>query len=378
MLYFFVALFLFLPILVLECSRRFKLMQVVGPVVWCYLLGITLGNLIPGASLKAAARSTSEISVLLAIPMLLFSANLSLLLKLARQILLSFSLVLVSVLIISFSAFMVFQNHVEEASKIAGMLVGVFTGGTPNMVAIGLALKVKEEAFILLNAADLVLGGLFLLFLMTGGRRIFQALLPPFSGNQDESVSSPLHWSELGIRYKFRMAGLMLLASGLIVGLAVGSSQLLFKALEVPYIVLVITALGIALSFWPRWRDLPGSYETGQYLLLVFCISIGSLANIKELFASSGIYFGFVGFVLAGSFLLHLLLCRLFQIDRDTALITSVAAIYGPPFVGPFATMLNNRQLLVAGISCGLLGYALGNYLGIGLYYLLTTLATSA
>ena len=58
-------------------------------------------------------------------------------------------------------------------------------------------------------------------------------------------------------------------------------------------------------------------------------------------------------------------LCALFSIDTDTSIITSVAGIYGPAFVGPVAKALNNKEIIISGITTGLIGYAIGNYLGI-------------
>jgi uncharacterized membrane protein len=70
---------------------------------------------------------------------------------------------------------------------------------------------------------------------------------------------------------------------------------------------------------------------------------------------------------------LHLILSKLFGIDRDTFLISSTAAIYGPPFVTQIATVIKNKYLMMPGILAGLLGYALGNYIGLAVYYLLVT-----
>jgi len=72
-----------------------------------------------------------------------------------------------------------------------------------------------------------------------------------------------------------------------------------------------------------------------------------------------------------------LLLAALFRIDRDTFLFTSVAALYGPPFIGQMASITNNRQLIFSGIAMGLLGYAIGNYLGIGWAYLLQMIGST-
>ena len=72
-----------------------------------------------------------------------------------------------------------------------------------------------------------------------------------------------------------------------------------------------------------------------------------------------------------GSIILHLLLAWLFKIDADTALITSTAGIFGPHFIGPVATVLKNKQIVVSGITTGLVGFAVANFLGLGLSYVL-------
>jgi len=52
-------------------------------------------------------------------------------------------------------------------------------------------------------------------------------------------------------------------------------------------------------------------------------------------------------------------------VDRDTMMISSTAAICSPPFVGMVAGALGNRALIAPGIAAGILGYAMGNYLGV-------------
>ena len=65
--------------------------------------------------------------------------------------------------------------------------------------------------------------------------------------------------------------------------------------------------------------------------------------------------------------LLHTLLAKLFRIDADTTLITSTASIYGPAFIPSVANALKNKDVVLPGLICGILGYAIGNYLGIGM-----------
>jgi uncharacterized membrane protein len=64
-------------------------------------------------------------------------------------------------------------------------------------------------------------------------------------------------------------------------------------------------------------------------------------------------------------------LAAIFRIDTDTVLITSTAAVFGPAFVPTVAAALKNRAIIVSGLTTGVVGYAIGNYAGIALAYLL-------
>jgi uncharacterized membrane protein len=74
---------------------------------------------------------------------------------------------------------------------------------------------------------------------------------------------------------------------------------------------------------------------------------------------------GYISFILIGSLILQALLCKLFKIDTDTFLITSSAAILSVPFIPVIAGALKNREILLPGFAAAILGYAVGNYLGI-------------
>ena len=62
------------------------------------------------------------------------------------------------------------------------------------------------------------------------------------------------------------------------------------------------------------------------------------------------------------------------KIDGDSVLVSSISLINSPPFVPMVAALLGNKDIIVLGITVGLLGYMLGNYMGIGIFHLLTSL----
>jgi len=349
--------------------KRSKLIHKLGPVVLCYFFGILLINAFRFPVDRPESILFTQFTVVLAIPLLLFSTDFLHWLRHAKNTALSIAIAFGSVLIFSSIGAFLLSGKVEESGKIAGMLVGVYTGGTPNMSAIGLALSVKEETFVLINAVDLIFGAIYLIFLMSVAQKLLGKFLP--SSKKNDSVSKSIVTEATAKKASIQNIILASGLSALTVAISIGLSFLLFGEIKIALVILAITTLSIACSFSKRVRTLPGSFDTGQYILLMFCVAVGTLVDIDELLVASPNIFLFVGLVMFGTIILHYLLASVFKIDVDTVLITSTGAIYGPAFVGPIAGVLKNRDAVVTGLTAGLLGYALGNYLGIGLAMLL-------
>lgn len=56
----------------------------------------------------------------------------------------------------------------------------------------------------------------------------------------------------------------------------------------------------------------------------------------------------YVFLAIFGSLLVHGILCKIFSIDADTYIITSVAGICSPPFVPVVADALHNKYILLS------------------------------
>ncbi|MBN2883063.1 MAG: DUF819 family protein, partial [Clostridia bacterium] len=95
---------------------------------------------------------------------------------------------------------------------------------------------------------------------------------------------------------------------------------------------------------------------------------LGSMVNIKEMLSASPKVLGFVAISMFGAIIFHLIFAIIFKIDVDTAIITSTAGVYGPAFIVPVADAIKNKEVIVAGLTAGLVGYAVGNYLGLLVY----------
>jgi len=357
--------FLFFPAAAILAARHNRILGWLSPVVLCYVAGILTGNF-PGVTLNAAiTRTAMQASVLLAIPLLLFPTDFRRWLELARPTVLSFLAAVVAIMLSSAFGAWYFADARDDHWQLAGMLVGVYTGGTPNMTAIAMALDVPESTFILVNAADLLLSSVYLLLLMTVLPRLLRRWLPAFQP-VGAAVEHTRDETDSQFSRKWRQGVVALGASVAVGGVTVAAVRWWTGTLAGPAVILGITSLGIAGSFWPALRRQAAGYDAGQYLLLCFCIAIGTMAELTELAAALSSVFGYVSVVFVGAIALHLAFARLLRIDADTVVITSTAAVFGPPFVGAVGQVLGNREVVVGGLTAGVIGYALGNYLGLG------------
>lgn len=161
----------------------------------------------------------------------------------------------------------------------------------------------------------------------------------------------------------------LLLAAG--VAVAVGTSgPVLDSDLFASLVVLLVTTIGLAAASRLSGR-FPASQATGDYLFLVFAAAVGSLADLGDLAESASAVLPYLAVTLIAAIVLHYVLCLIARIDVDTAIVTSTAAVFGPPFVPPVARAIGSDWLVATGVTTGVLGLAIGNYLGLTIAALL-------
>lgn len=361
------------PYLGIRLLRLLPNVRWISPVVWSYGLGILLANTQILPIHTQLSNQISQAAILFAIPMLLYSTDLLAWFRHARSTVFSFGCCIIGGLFSSTAMAYIFQDLVENTWRQSAMLVGVYTGGTPNLNAIGLALEASQNTFILLNASDTVCGIIYLLFLTSIAPLLLAKIFPPFQTPihaSKNSASPPMATSSSNIQL-FDLGQIFLLTLG-IIGASLAITYGCTGALDnIVWIILLLTTFSVLASLSPKVRQIKGSFELGEYLLLIFCVAIGLLADLSKLVAEGGTVLFFTTSVMFLAIGLHYILAVIFRIDRDTVMITSTAAIMGPVFIGQIASVLNNKDLVFSGMATGLMGYAIGNYLGIGLGYAL-------
>ena len=364
-------LIVLLPALAIWLDKRVKVVNWLGPVVLCYLFGMLLGN-VGWTAHELTIKIILSATVLLAIPLLLFSADFIAWLKLAPKTILSFVFMVVAAVVSAALTYYFLGHQMKESWQVAGMLVGMYTGGTPNTIAIGKALGVPEAFYIQVTVADLMFGGIWLLFVLSVAQRFCLLFLPAFERTEEEPDPEPHDMSTLSQSIprnkKLQELGFAFLLSVVVVAVSIGISFLIAGEVDFLIVILSLTTLGLAASFNFRVRNLSWSFEAGDFLMLVFCTALGMKVNFAKMlqdFQTMQLLLLYTGSLMLGALFLHFLLAAIFRIDADTTLITSAAGIFGPPFIAPIARALGNRQLIVSGLTMSIAGLAVGTYLGI-------------
>ncbi|HRZ41870.1 MAG TPA: DUF819 family protein [Bacteroidales bacterium] len=373
-----ILFFLLAPAGILYLCQKVPFLAKIGAIVLAYVLGFLVGNIgIIDPSFSKTQQTLSEVMVMLAIPLLLFSLRIRSWIKVSGKTFMALLLGVIALVVMIASGHRLFGEQVPESWKVAGMLTGVYSGGTPNLASIKEALQVTDDTYILTHTYDIVMSTAYLFFLITIGKVLFRRFLPRFhspgkTGEGDNGVQE-IAEDYTGI-FKAGIIGPLLGAVGisvLILAAGFGLSTIVPKDYSTVVAILSITTFGILLSMVPAVSRIKKSFETGMYFILVFSLVVASLADFSKFNIESLNLMLYVGYAVFGTLFLHVLLAKLFRIDADTTIITSVSMIFSPPFVPMVAGALKNKEIILSGLITGLIGYAIGNYLGITIAYLL-------
>ena len=376
-----VLFFCISPAVVLWLCKKVPFFGKIGPILILYILGVVIGNLpwINEGSYELKDTITT-ILIPLALPMMLFACAITR--ESLKGVFRSLIAGLVAIIVSIFLGYWLFGRHIgPQGPKIAALITGCETGGTINMASIQAMLGVSEETFVLLNSYDMIVCFLYFIFLLSIGIRIFRKFLKNSKTTLTESQaeineqiieSHKNPYSVLKTAKGWGQVWRILLAVAICCGLAFGLTKLFPKGWFMPIFILGISTFALIAANLKPVKKLTFSYDLGLYLIYIFSITIASMADVTKLNIREGLYaFLFLFFVIFVSLLLQVILSKLLKVDPDMMIATSVALINSPPFVPIVVSAMNNKKVLVPGITVGIIGFALGNYLGFFIYNLL-------
>ena len=385
--YLIIALYILVPVLIIECFKRWTWMQKIGTVVAAYAVGILFaltGFVHFEAGTEAALafgklQSTiMSVAVPLAIPLMLFNCDFRLWTKALPKTIWSLAGGIIAVLVAVVSGYFIFRTpDIPDFNKVAAMMTGIYTGGTMNFNALGASLGVDKTLMAIVLAFEMVLTTPYIFFIIGGGYKVFRKILPyqdiTRKGRKDEEVQTKDVENYRGMFERKNVGGMFagLGLSVLFLAVGAGLALLVTGTLNELVVILTITTLSIIASFFKKVRELPKTFELGMFFILIFSVIVASLFDIHSVNGGSlmiGLFVAWVMIIAAG---LHLLFCRIAHVSGDLFCVSQIALLCSPPFVPPVVGAMQNKKVLISGIVIGLVGYAIGTYLGVTIALLL-------
>jgi uncharacterized membrane protein len=229
----------------------------------------------------------------------------------------------------------------------------------------------------------MIVGAVLIFFFITIAPKLFRLILPPFQKIPDQIPPvSDTNYAEIETDYE-DFSGMftkgkflpLLSAVGLsliIFAVSFGISLLLPGIPQMVVVILSITTFAILASLIKSVNTIEKTFQLGMYLIVVFSLAVASMADLKTMFGLGMLnLILFISWCYFGSLILHLVLSIIFRVDADNFVITSAAFIFSTPFVPMVAGALKNKEIIITGITGGIIGYIVGNYVGIALAYFL-------
>ncbi len=378
-----ILFYVFTPLLILRLCHRYSFLNKIGAVVVAYVIGFVIGNIgvlpmIEGH--PAVLEMLTTITIPLAIPLLLFSMDIRNWKKIAGKTMLSLLFAFAAVLIAVFGGFFIFRDQgIKELWDVSGMMVGIYTGSTPNLASIQAALGADETNYMIVVTYDLFIGAFHLLFVMTIAQRLFLLFLPAYAyidratGNTRVEADVDPYWGLMAKNMRLPLIKAFLV-SVVIFGIGGAATLIVPESSQMAAVILIITTLGIVASLVPAIKRIEKSFELGMYLIVVFCLVISSMADLRHIDFASVMIAAYIALVVFGSMAIQAFMSWIFKIDADTYIITSSALITNPAVVLVVAGSLRNREIVFSGLSAAIIGLAAGNYLGIFMAWFLERL----
>ena len=358
----------------LERKTRWSVFNYLPAIIWIFLTPILLSNL------NVIPRSTPIYSEFRswAVPMfiilMLLDINIRESLKVAWRgvgvlVLGAFGIVIGAVV-----SFYLFRAGLpENAWSGFGALAGSWIGGTGNLAAVAESLNTPPEMvgivvlvdnFVYVLYFPLIIGckrwaGTFNRFSRVSEKQVRHIIE---TGSRVEKKSHTVHFRDILVLLGWGFT--TILVANTIAGLLPPFPPVLT---EKTWAMLLVTTFGIALSASPL-KKVPGSEPLAMTFVYIYMTMLGASADMRNI--GSAPWFLIAGIVCIVIHLLFVILgARLFRVDISMAAVASVATVGGAASA-PVAAGFHREELVPISIMLALIGYALGNYLGVATAYL--------
>lgn len=307
-----------------------------------------------------------------AVPLLLLKANLRRIIPETGPMLGAYFLAVVGTLSGAVLGLLVLPMG-NAGPDLAGILSATYIGGSMNFAAVAEALEFNESTLLTAAlAADNVVGTLHILVVvLIPSVLILRKWIPsPIVETSVAPAHGETDTEDVTLPFK---PGHICLA--LTISLAIGAiGYAIAAALNIPnFGILFITAITLLVAnlFHHQLENLQGAFETGLLMMYIFFATIGAGADVAVMLETGVMIFAYASFIIITHLIVIILGAKLFKMDLAEIVIASLACIGGPVTPVAIAAARGWQNLVTPGIMVGILGYAIANFIGVGLAHLL-------
>lgn len=358
-------------------ARKFKAFKYVGPAMTAVVLGIILSNLKIVAPSAEIYGTIVTYCVPVATSLYLMNMDLSQLKRMTKQPLIAMACAVFCVCLMATVFGLVFARQIDEGWKAAGMFVGTYTGGSSNLTAIAVGLEASQDTIAAANAADYVIGipTMLLMFAapaILGRSKWFQKKWP-YRLSEEEYKGSPDEAEFLAEeKWGITDIAILLTLAFSIVTISTTISRAIFPdTFASAGRILLISTFSLLVAQLPPVKRLKGKFNLGLFFSLMFLVIIGFMVDIRAFFSSTITITLFCFCVIIGSIVLHMILLRAMKIKYEYAVLSITGGIADGTTAALVAAGGGWKSLAGVGLLMGLIGSMVGNYVGIGVAYLI-------
>ena len=256
---------------------------------------------------------------------------------------------------------------------LAGILSATYIGGSMNFAAVAEALEFTETTLLTAAlAADNVVGTLHILVVvLIPSVAILRRWIPsPIVETSEAPLHDEIAADDEVIPFNPAHICLALTISLTISATGYGIAEVLGSP---NYGILFITAITLLVAnvFHRQLENLHGAFETGMLMMYIFFATIGAGADVAVMIDAGVMVFIYACFIIITHLIVIVLGAKLFKMDLAEIVIASLACIGGPVAPAAIAASRGWRKLVTPGLMVGILGYAIANFMGVGLATLL-------
>lgn len=306
----------------------------------------------------------------LAIPLLLFKADLRKIIREAGPTLIAFFFGAIGTILGTFISFAIFSLG-PEGWKLAGIFCSTYIGGSMNYVATAAALNLNAGDILTAGVAadNLVMAAYFIVLFALPSVTILKKLYSTEHDDKANNITEDILLDERKKPDLFNMAKALALGFSIC---AVGFGLSDFINIQGSGILIITAIVVLVATIFPKQvGTIEGADQIGALLMQVFFVVIGASANLYIVLKVGPILFFFAAVILLVHLMFILAAGKLFKLDLAEIVIASNANMGGPTTAAAMAVARKWKDLVIPAVLCGTLGYAIATFIGVAIGNLL-------